>query len=344
MIPFIPYVLFLPALQNDENSVWFGFTASLISMIVILVCDVFRRKKNDENIKYRDSLEKKIDDSEKSKIGEIILQYDPTAKIDFSADDEVKIMIDRKSELAKNGKGDDMKKYLEKTFDISVDVTIKGTSDNMQARNIMLIFSGLYVIIGGVAITHGFDTFLSSSDDFKTTHTFWALSNFLDSNETIRFLSFLSLAILYYHCGLIYLSNDAIGALTRHQNKSRSEQIIFANVIMIFAESIILYFIADSIQDLNRFILWVGVLMSIDIVWISVQRFVFKEKGTLWKNEIPFEWLHFSLLILFFMIILLQFSDIPEASWLLLVILGSRTIIDYLVNWGRVWGRFKVLQ
>jgi hypothetical protein len=344
LIPFITYVLFLPALQNKENSVWFGFAASMITMVVILICDGFRRKKKDENIKYCDSPEKNITSSEKTKIREIIHKYDTNAEIDFSSDDEVEIMVDKKSKLAKKGMDDEVKKYLEKKFDITVDMTIKGRSGGMQAKNIMLIFSGLYVIIGGVAITHGFDTFLGSSDDFKTTHTFWALSHFLSSPETILFLSFISLAILYYHCGLIYLSNDAIGALTRHQNKSRSEQIIFANVIMIFAESIILYFIADSIQDFSRFIIWVGVLMSIDIVWISVQRFAFKEKGTLWKNEIPFEWLHFSLIILFFMIILVQISATSDASWLLLVVLGTRTIIDYLVNWGRVWGRFKAIQ
>lgn len=280
IIPFIPYFLFLPAFMENDYSVYFAFSASILGIATVLVCYVIRpERKNHE-----------------------------------------------KDEHSHKGSG---------------------------GGKFFLIFGAIYVIIAGVAFTHGIDTFLMNNDIFTSTQDASDLINFIQNNQTILFYSFFAVAILFFHCGLLFLSIEGIRYLTAGEDstgkKNKGNEIIFCNVILLFAEAIILYFIADSVQSISRFALWVMVLMSIDIFWTILQRFVFIKKQGKWEDEVPFEWIHLDLLTFGFLwFLLLAFhSDSHKISdavyyWFLLSVLLSSTAVNYTAMWRRIWSKIRI--
>ncbi len=220
-----------------------------------------------------------------------------------------------------------------------------------KVEKFFLIFGAIYVIIAGVAFTHGIDTFLLDNKSFTTTQNASDLVNFIQDNKTILFYSFFAVAILFFHCGLLFLSIEGIRYLTAGEdtagNKNKGNEIIFCNVILLFAEAVILYFIADSVRSISRFSLWVMVLMSVDIFWTILQRFVFIKKHGDWEKEVPFEWIHLDLLtlgFLWFLLLAFQSDKISDAKyyWLLLSVLFSSTAVNYIAMWRRIWSKIRI--
>ena len=79
--------------------------------------------------------------------------------------------------------------------------------------------------------------------------------------------------------------------------------------------------------------------MTIDIVWVL---FNFKET----MNEI-FHWIHFDLLVLFFLITLSLAVTMGNHAvsrydhLFVLIVLVSRTILDYNLGWKNFWSKYK---
>lgn len=216
-----------------------------------------------------------------------------------------------------------------------------------ERNNFFVLFYAIYVIIAGLSFTNGIEKFVGTSI-FTNTNSFSDLPTFLVDPSTSLLVSFLALTILFYNCGLLFLSKEGFRYLTAGTGVKRKKEILFFNVIILFAEAIILYFIGDSVTTPQHFVLWVAVLMSVDILWTIIQRFAFlrKEKG--WEAKVPFEWIHLDALVfvfLWFMLDSLQTSSqssLPELLLLLMIVLCSRTVADYWAMWNRVWNKFPV--
>ena len=326
IIPFIPYSLFLPALIEKDYSVYFAFLASMLGIVTVLMCYVIRpergNNKKDEQPKTRPKVLR-------------VFQY----------------LADR---LHKKDEQPKTRPKVLRVFQYLAD-SLHEKDEQPKTRpkveKFFLIFGAIYVIIAGVAFTHGIDTFLLDNKSFTTTQNASDLVNFIQDNKTILFYSFFAVAILFFHCGLLFLSIEGIRYLTAGEdtagNKNKGNEIIFCNVILLFAEAVILYFIADSVRSISRFSLWVMVLMSVDIFWTILQRFVFIKKHGDWEKEVPFEWIHLDLLtlgFLWFLLLAFQSDKISDAKyyWLLLSVLFSSTAVNYIAMWRRIWSKIRI--
>jgi hypothetical protein len=330
LVPFIPYCLFLPALRYDSSSVYFGFTASIIGILLVLICYFIRSNRIEQKeitVETQHHAEKKINEMIQDGIG--------STKIE-----QMKFKIGNSTQTF--GKPE-IKEIRQKFLDKE-----KGDSDKRGTKG-FLIFNAVYVIIAGLAITNGIDNFMGVSQYISGTGVL-DLIKFTTDKNTMVLYSFLAVATLFYNCGILFLSKEGFEYLTTDTKKEHITLIIFFNVIIIFAEGVILYFISHNTNSIASFALWLVPLMSVDAVWTYLQRFMFLSSDKPWKKRVPFEWIHLDLLVLgflwFFLIALHSDSTkIPDHLYLLLlIVLVLRTVVDYIVVWTRVWSRFNPLE
>lgn len=201
-----------------------------------------------------------------------------------------------------------------------------------------MIFSAVFAVIASLAMTE----ILYDLMDPTNERTMWdALSG---NNEFERFYSFLvypkfiltasffSIGVLFYQCGIVFLSTEASEYVSKNSNKLA----VFFSSLVLFIEGIILVFAAYSTDSVTMFAFWIFMLMVVDIGWIFL--------NLLKHIDALVQWLHFDFAILLFtMIVVLLLANVEEAPitvfWYTLILFTTRTLYDYGAAW-KFWTKF----
>ena len=200
----------------------------------------------------------------------------------------------------------------------------------------LLIFAGLYAIIGGLAITQAVTIFSEPDKNqyIAYAHTLEGFIMLASSKHSFVIASFFPIAILFIHCGIIFLSTDA-RKIIRVGNKV----VFFISALLLFLEVVVVFYAANSIDNILNFASWIALLMAIDIGWVILN---------ITKNiDMLFQWIHLDATMLVFLLTMLFiFHSVSQVTYevyaYVLVIFLVRTIFDYKMGWNDVWGKFDV--
>ena len=166
----------------------------------------------------------------------------------------------------------------------------------------------------------------------------------------ILFLCFFPLGILFYHQGTIFLSAKAAEELTLG-----NKPLIFMNFIVILIQAVVVYFLASSIGDVNAFLTLLGILVTIDAIWVSI--FTWNDmRDAVRDSPVYLEWIIFDIIIGMFALVFLTYYSSTAATWateagitweqnwpifvMLLLVLITRAGVDYSYAWKNFWSMF----
>ena len=147
------------------------------------------------------------------------------------------------------------------------------STHSKELRSIFLLVGALYAIIAGLAIAQPIINFAElncTPENDKNIpevclHDIKSLSQLpllLTSNQMLLIYTFFIEGTLMFHCGMIFLTSKAAEFAADNNVKTG-----FINSIIIFVEAIILFFAATSTDSIQRFLLWIILLTSLDIGW-----------------------------------------------------------------------------
>ncbi len=233
-------------------------------------------------------------------------------------------------------------------FDKGTSVTLKQVVSTQainapNASNIhapFVIFSAVFGIIAAFAITEILSAVIANdaaiTPNFSDTHSLGDLVKFLWHEQVILVISFFPIGILFYHCGIVFLSTEAAELIAI----SRKKTTVFFSSLILFLEGIVLLLVSHSSSSLSQFSLWIFILMALDISWVLFN---------LRAGFAPlFQWLHFDGAMLFFaltIILLPEYkmdntgSQIANVIWYVLIVFTVRTFYDYHSGW-KFWTKF----
>lgn len=205
-----------------------------------------------------------------------------------------------------------------------------------EKKQYSLIFAAIYAMIAALAITTALEHFVDPDENQYPlyAHNILGFPNFLISNSAIIIASFFPTAIMFVHCGIIFLVSDAKDILAKGSRIN-----FFMSTLLIFFESVVLYYAGTSINNVLNYSFWIFLLCAIDAIWVGMN----------WSKAIDAEpqWLSLDLTIVFFMVtILLTYPSLnqvePEVYYWILVVLLATTVVDYLINWKSFWSKYNV--
>lgn len=329
--PFFAYFGFLFVFIDPKNATLIGFVAAIICFIVIYLCKLEEKK-----------LPKKMRIKVETQNGKAkIRTFYPTNKYVITTTETTDILdfIEKETKLNKF----EIKKIWE--FEDK-----DKTSQNMHYR----IFAAVFGLIAAFAMTNSLETFNNEElkcfgiNDSKITcntypETFNDLPNFFASPQVILVASFFSIGILMYHCGIMFLSTDAVKLVY-----SGKPVITFFSSLIIFLEGIVLFIAALKVTSIMSFTFWMFLLMILDIGWVLL--------NIVKKLDPLFQWLHLDSVMAIFLIIIIQssisttdsfeiadnslaFAGVAFEYWAILGIFVLRTILDYNMGW-EYWSKF----
>ncbi|MBI3841813.1 MAG: hypothetical protein HY295_01495 [Thaumarchaeota archaeon] len=242
----------------------------------------------------------------------------------------------------KNSAKVDYEKYVKILNKIeSIGKEEKETKEEDKAKTSsgqLLIFAALYAIVGGLAVTQALTVFSDPDRNEYVTyvHNLKGFVDLLLSKHTFVIASFFSVAVLFIHCGIVFLSSDAKKILIEGNKVG-----LFIGSLLLFLEGVVLYYASNAVDNILNFSFWIFLLMVIDIVWVIVN---------ILKNiDMLFQWLHLDAIMLSFLLtILIMFQSLSQITLevyvYVLVIFLARTITDYKMGWKTVWGKFDVSE
>lgn len=219
--------------------------------------------------------------------------------------------------------------------------------DIVKGKQAGLIFATLYGLVAAIAITNALDLFMNDElttfhspfteieKNFANTDSIQDLFYLLISQEFFLLASFFVIGTLFYHCGLVFFTEEASHMLHKHRSAVR----VAISSLLLFVCGIMLYFAAGVVNSLLQFSVWIWVLLIIDLVWI------FFNSNTDLRGYM--HWIHFDLIIFIFLLVILIGSPSQDYTnyylyhFLILAVFLYRTVLDYKLSW-KFFGQFKI--
>jgi hypothetical protein len=194
---------------------------------------------------------------------------------------------------------------------------VEASKDKANNTNkAILVFGIIYSAIAALGFQAAFDFY------FNDIHHSISALGLPDLNHSFLILSYLSVAILFYHGGIIFLSSVAAEELT--EGKARR---VFPDFIVLFLEAAIVYYVAKDIASFQVFTRLIMTLMLVDISWVLY--FYSISKG----RSVYFEWVHFNLMTFLALLLVSLNGHGTQAYAIVFTVLVSRTICDYAFAW-----------
>jgi hypothetical protein len=165
-------------------------------------------------------------------------------------------------------------------------------------------------------------------------HNLNGFIDLLSSNPSFVIASFFPIAIMFIHCGIIFLLSESVPILSKGNRR-----VFFFSALLIFLEAVAMYYAGTSINNVLNYSFWILVLSIIHVVWILI----------IWSKGIDAEpqWLSLNLVLVFFTLtILLAFPSITqietEVYAYVLIIFLAVVITYYKVAWRTFWTKYDV--
>jgi len=280
-------------------------------------------------------------------IGAVIVIY-YQKKIGSIIDDEIQSELKNKSSI-KESEADDSNKS-------------KRNSGFVQGFKIISI---IYAAVAGLAITQAMNDFSSTECGLPDTRTITEsvpcfekvtsleqLPYLLTNDHMLLLVSFFIIGTAFYHCGILFLYPRTVKFVG-----DQNPKLATANCLILFAESVFLFFAATSADAIERFSLWIILLLSFDTAWCLLN-FLYKDKPELIERRLRAKkqlnalfagWADIEgLLLMFFVVtsifITFQGTNIEEGSWIhvtLLLVSMVAIVAIYQIGWEWFWTKFQ---
>jgi hypothetical protein len=196
-----------------------------------------------------------------------------------------------------------------------------------EANRVILVFGVIYSAIAALGLQVAFDFYYPDMHNAISQNIF-ALP---DISHSFLILSYLSVAVLFYHGGIIFLSTAAAQELT--EGRARR---VFPDFIGLFLQAVIIYYMAKDMSSPEVFIKLVMTLMVVHIIWVIYFFSVAKERS------VYFEWVHFDSLTFLALLLVSLFGYGIQSYWVVFVLLALRTICDYGFAWKEFYTVYSV--
>lgn len=185
------------------------------------------------------------------------------------------------------------------------------------------------------------------------------LPELLSNDQMLLVISFFIIGTAFYHCGIMFLNPKTMVLIGEGSNK-----LITVNCLILFAESATLFFASTSSDSIEKFSLWIILLLFLDISW-GLLNFFHKDNDEILSRErkdkkrlnaLYLGWAHLDGILLMFFITTLIFltsaggnpvTVIEDGTWIhvvLLLVSASVIITIYEIGWPWFWAKFKVVD
>jgi hypothetical protein len=205
-------------------------------------------------------------------------------------------------------------------------------------RSNLLVFAGLYAIIGGLAITSAIEVFIDSeyNPNIIYAHEFEGFVELATSKPALLVASFFPIAIIFIHCGVIFLSTDATDILSQGKRST-----VFISSLLIFLQGVILFYAGSSVDNILNFTLWILLLAITDIVFMLINLYKGLEDGP--------QWIHLDMIMVAFLLSVMMLFSSPAQTSLevyvyVMVTSVFITILDYMMSWKSFWGVYDASE
>jgi hypothetical protein len=208
--------------------------------------------------------------------------------------------------------------------------------DEEETPAITVGINGLYGIVNGIGITDALYDYGKAL--WETTKHIssapWGLLGIvsMDLPYTFRLVAFLVTIIPFVHGAILTTSKKWYK--TQHA-------LAFIFFILIFIHAILFYLVALNVFNTSLFILLLWIIMGLNSVWIVIQGRI-SGRGDIFLNE----WflLNFNTFAFLsvFVFVPANFDDVGKdfnLNLLILIVMISRSITDYIVGWERLYNR-----
>lgn len=199
---------------------------------------------------------------------------------------------------------------------------------------IMVGIAGLYGIVNGLGITDALYDYGTALNTGIISSAPWGLLGIvsIDLPHTFRLLAFLVTIIPFIHGAI----------LTTSKKWHKSQHLVaFVFFILIFIHAILFYFAALNISKIPLFILSLWIIMILNSVWIVIQGRISGTHDIFLKEWFFLNFNTFAFLSVF-VFVPANFNDVgtnDNLNLLILLVMVSRSITDYIVGWKRLYNR-----
>lgn len=201
-----------------------------------------------------------------------------------------------------------------------------------QSPAIIVGITGLYGIVNGIGITDAFYDYGKALTTGLISSAPWGLLGLvsIDMPYTFRLVAFIVTIIPFIH-----------GAILTTSKKWYESQHLMAFVffILVFIHAILFYLAALNISKVPVFILSLWIIMSLNSVWIVIQGRISGRHDIFFNEWFLLNFNTFAFLSVF-VFVPANFEDVGinfNLNLLILLVMISRTITDYIVGWKRLY-------
>jgi hypothetical protein len=377
---------------SSQYSILLGAVAVIIEIILVL----YYRKKIDIIIN-KESYNENEEEAEKKE-----MQEKETRKLEISAEkekikglknkiiknelreDELKKELTLEKELPKKKTLEDElkqikleKKGLKKELAELKKKIAPFKSKNNEVNSFVEGFAIIVIVFGaiaGLALTQAMIDFSDQCINEKAVYVYTItkrtpcfdkvtslqqLPELLSNDQMLLVISFFIIGTSFYHCGIMFLNPKTMVLVGEGDNK-----LITVNCLILFAESVTLFFAATSSDSIEKFSLWIILLLFLDISW-GLLNFFHKDSDEILSREkkdkkrlnaLYIGWAHLDGILLMFFITTLIFltsaggkpvTAIEDGTWIhvvLLLVSASVIITIYEIGWPWFWAKFKTIE
>ena len=231
-------------------------------------------------------------------------------------------------------------------------VIVYGAIAGLALTQAMIDFSDQCINEEGVYV----HTITKRTPCFDKVTSLQQLPELISNDQMLLVMSFFIIGTAFYHCGIMFLYPPTMEFIGEQSNK-----LITANSLILFAESATLFFAATSSDSIEKFSLWIIILLFLDVSW-GLLNFFYKDKPETSEyrlrakkqlNALYLGWAHLEGIMLMFFITTSIFltsangkpvTEVVDGTWIHVVLLLVSIIVIitiYEIGWEWFWAKFK---
>ena len=206
--------------------------------------------------------------------------------------------------------------------------------ENQESPAVILGMGGIYAVVNGLGITDALTKYADSMGN--------SISDLLP--HSLRLLTFLVTIVPFIHGFILTFSNRWY---YDEESDTTHYEWAFVFFMVVFFQTVLLFFAALNVQKLEIFILMLWSLMAFNAPWLFVQiKCILKDKINI-VNVFPKQWIILNFITASFLSVFVFASDqllVTTQSNILInalifSVLLSRSIADYMVGWKGLYNR-----
>jgi hypothetical protein len=205
-----------------------------------------------------------------------------------------------------------------------------------EARRPAFVFGKIYAIVNGLGIVQTLQDYVKIINENLANLSARTFSSILEVApiQTLRLFGFFMTQIPFLHGAVLALSSDTSEFRT---DPSRNQYLPFLIFVALLVHAALFYFVGTNLLNLPLFTFFLWILFTFNSVWLSVLRILIPRELVIREwiqlNSITAAFIFAYFFYPYFIDSSYTMTDEFSSNIVLLVILTSRTILDYGFGW-----------